>query len=290
MVRKLLATLAFVAAGTAPAAFAADVHVSIGINVPTYPTLVRVPNYPVYYAPRVHANYFFYDGLYWVFQGGEWYTSVWYNGPWDLVPRYDVPVAVLRVPVRYYRAPPSDFRVYRVDAAPRWESYWGPTWVERRAYWNEGSLASVPIAPLPVYQRQYSGTRYPALSQQVTIQTSNYRYQPRDQAVRQQYVELRNRATRADGTVATARQGKGPPAHAKAYGYRAKQEGVVTTDVQGGPPAHAPAHGYRAKQQREADRIVQRADDDNPGRGKGHDKERGKGHGQGKGKGHDKDG
>jgi hypothetical protein len=43
-------------------------HVSIGINLPAYPQLVRVPGYPVYYAPRLNANYFFYDGLYWVFQ------------------------------------------------------------------------------------------------------------------------------------------------------------------------------------------------------------------------------
>lgn len=45
--------------------------ISIGINVPAYPRLVRVPGYPVYYDPRVDSNYFFYDGLYWVFQGGR---------------------------------------------------------------------------------------------------------------------------------------------------------------------------------------------------------------------------
>ena len=32
--------------------------VSIGINVPTYPQLVPVPGYPVYYAPGVNSNYF----------------------------------------------------------------------------------------------------------------------------------------------------------------------------------------------------------------------------------------
>ncbi|MEO8331814.1 MAG: hypothetical protein ABI479_05230, partial [Gallionella sp.] len=42
--------------------------VSIGINLPAYPRLVRVPGYPVYYDPRIEYNYFFYDGLYWVFQ------------------------------------------------------------------------------------------------------------------------------------------------------------------------------------------------------------------------------
>ena len=59
--------------------------VSIGINLPVYPQLVRVPGYPVYYAPQMNSNYFFYDGLYWVYQGDNWYASSWYNGPWGLV-------------------------------------------------------------------------------------------------------------------------------------------------------------------------------------------------------------
>ena len=56
--------------------------VSIGINMPVYPQLVRVPNYPVYYAPGAQTNFFFYDGLYWVYQQDNWYGSSWYNGPW----------------------------------------------------------------------------------------------------------------------------------------------------------------------------------------------------------------
>ena len=59
--------------------------VSIGINLPLYPELVRVPGYPVYYAPRLDSNYFFYDGMYWVYQEDNWYASSWYNGPWGLV-------------------------------------------------------------------------------------------------------------------------------------------------------------------------------------------------------------
>ena len=42
--------------------------VNIGINFPVYPELVRVPGYPVYYAPQVNSNFFFYDGMYWVYQ------------------------------------------------------------------------------------------------------------------------------------------------------------------------------------------------------------------------------
>jgi hypothetical protein len=91
-----------------------------GINVPVYPQLVRVPGYPVYYAPQANANYFFYDGMYWVYQRDNWYASSWYNGPWHIVSPDAVPVYVLRVPVRYYRQPPAYFRSWSSNAAPRW--------------------------------------------------------------------------------------------------------------------------------------------------------------------------
>ena len=95
-------------------------NVSIGINLPTYPRLVRVPGYPVYYAPGVNANFFFYDGLYWVYRDDNWYASSWYNGPWGPVAPEAVPLYILRVPVRYYRQPPTYFGGWRPDAPPRW--------------------------------------------------------------------------------------------------------------------------------------------------------------------------
>ena len=67
-----------------------------------YPQLVPVRGYPVYYAPQLNSNYFFYDGMYWVYQRDNWYASSWYNGPWGLVAREAVPLYVLRIPVRYY--------------------------------------------------------------------------------------------------------------------------------------------------------------------------------------------
>jgi hypothetical protein len=50
-------------------ATAAPAQVNIGINISLFPELVQVPGYPVYYAPRHEANYFFYDGLYWGARG-----------------------------------------------------------------------------------------------------------------------------------------------------------------------------------------------------------------------------
>ncbi len=164
--------------------------VSIGINLPVYPDLVRVPGYPVYYAPRLDSNFFFYDGMYWVYQGDNWYASSWYNGPWELVDPYNVPLYVLRVPVRYYRHPPEYFRGWRADAPPRWGEHWGNQWEQRRSGWDRWNRKSAPApAPLPAYQRKYSGNRYPQPEQQHALQSRNYRYQPHDAVVQQHYKE-----------------------------------------------------------------------------------------------------
>jgi hypothetical protein len=162
--------------------------VSIGINVPVYPQLVPVPGYPVYYAPQLNANYFFYDGMYWVYDGDNWYASEWYNGPWELVSPEAVPPFILRVPVRYYRRPPTYFRAWSVNAPPRWGEHWGHTWEERRRGWDHWSRSAVPAAaPLPSYQRQYSGNRYPRIEQQQVLQSQNYRYQPHDPVAQRHY-------------------------------------------------------------------------------------------------------
>lgn len=160
--------------------------VSIGINQPAYPELVPVPGYPVYYAPHAQANYFFYDGLYWVYQDDRWYSSAWYDGPWDYVEPHDVPLFVLRVPVRYYVHPPVYFRGWAVTAPPRWDLHWGPHWAQHRHGWEhwDRRLAYAP-APLPVYQRHYHGERYPRAEYQQVIRREHYHYQPRDHAVRE---------------------------------------------------------------------------------------------------------
>jgi hypothetical protein len=159
---------------------------SIGINLPVFPDLVRVPGYPVYYAPQVDANYFFYDGMYWVYVGDNWYASSWYNGPWSLTSPDSVPLFILRIPVRYYRLPPPYFRSWHSDAPPRWGEYWGRDWDQRRSGWDRWDRRAVPApAPLPTYQRRYYGDRYPHAEQQPSLQGQHYRYRPRDPAVRQ---------------------------------------------------------------------------------------------------------
>jgi hypothetical protein len=187
--------------------------VSIGINVPVYPQLARVPGYPVYYAPTLQANFFFYDGMYWVYQADNWYASSWYNGPWSPVAPAVVPLYVLRVPVRYYRDPPRYFSGWRPDAPPRWDEHWGPAWQQQRPGWDHWDRkAAPPPAPLPSYQRQYQGERYPPPPQQPELRSQKYRYEPREQAVRQHYQQTapgRGQPPAAGGPSQPPGKGKG---------------------------------------------------------------------------------
>jgi hypothetical protein len=184
--------------------------VSIGINLSLYPELVQVPGYPVYYAPQLNSNFFFYDGLYWVYQNDNWYASSWYNGPWGLVAPEVVPLFVLRIPVGYYRNPPGYFRGWRSDASPKWGEHWGDDWQQRRSGWDRWNRNAVPApAPLPVYQRQFTGNRYPQQEQQRDLHGQNYRYQPRDAVVRQHYQE--QAVQRKPVPVPQQRHQAGPP-------------------------------------------------------------------------------
>lgn len=162
-------------------------NASIGVNFSDYPDFEVVPNYPVYYAPGQNANLFFYDGLYWVYQNDNWYSSDWYDGPWWLESPEDVPLFVLRVPVRYYPQPPVFFLGWQTSAPPRWGDHWGRDWEQRRHGWDRWDRNSAPkAAPLPLYQRQYSGDHYPRqVEQQHELQQQHYGYKPRDPEVKQ---------------------------------------------------------------------------------------------------------
>lgn len=180
---------------------------SIGIDQPSYPELVAVPGYPVYYAPQVNSNYFFYDGMYWVYNRDNWYASTWYNGPWGLVGPDAVPLFILRIPVQYYREPPSYFHGWSSDAAPRWGEHWGDAWDQRRHGWDTWDHAAVPApAPLPTYQRQYTGATYPPVAQQQTLQSQNYRYQPHEVVVHQAPQAAQAKAAPAPVAAPQARQ------------------------------------------------------------------------------------
>jgi hypothetical protein len=196
--RYVLIALSILLCQVAPACADVQVGVNIGINVPAYPELVPIPGYPVYYNPYSDSNYFFYDGLYWVYEDDSWYSSDWYDGPWILTEPVYVPVFVLRVPVRYYRRPPVYFHGWIADAPPHWGQHWGPAWESRRKGWDHWNHRYAPRpAPLPVYQRQYAGDRYPhRVEQQHAIRNENYHYQPREQLTRREFQQQNQQPNR----------------------------------------------------------------------------------------------
>lgn len=244
-------------------------HVSIGINLPLYPELVPVPGYPVYYAPRLDSNYFFYDGMYWVYLDDNWYASSWYNGPWWLVASVDVPLFILRVPVRYYRRPPVYFHGWHVNAPPHWGEHWGKDWAQRRSGWDHWDRRSVPpAAPLPAYQRHYSGDRYPGAEQQRELGRRNYRYQPRDATVRQHYQAQRVEgapATRERGMQGARRPDPAPPVRQAAPPQQQREE------VQ----RQRPEPKLRGQEMRVQEREQGAARESGQGRGREKDRERG---------------
>jgi hypothetical protein len=192
---------------------------NIGVNLGGYPTLQPIPGYPVYYAPSLNQNYFFYDGMYWLYQNDNWYASSWYNGPWGLVDPYNVPVYLLRVPVRYYRHPPAYFRGWRADAPPRWDQHWGREWHDRHVGWDHWDRRSAPRpAPLPHYQREYNGNRYPDAARQAAVQQQHYNYQPRENVSRQHYEERRQQAQQAP--QGTSQRGNSIPHETRDGHYR----------------------------------------------------------------------
>ncbi|HTO70880.1 MAG TPA: hypothetical protein VMR31_13550 [Myxococcota bacterium] len=184
------------AAAPSPARAAVSVSIGapsidIGIHFGALPALTVVPGTPVYYAPSVDANFFFYDGMYWVYQGDHWYASSWYNGPWALVDPEIVPVFILQVPVRYYRRPPEFFHGWARNAAPHWDEHWGHDWAGHHVAWSHVDKSHVPRpAPIPAYQRKYKGNTYPQVEQQRALHTvKNYKYEPREPVVRDHYAQ-----------------------------------------------------------------------------------------------------
>jgi hypothetical protein len=105
-----------------------DVHIGVNVGVPppppppivieAPPPLVIVPGSPVYYAPSLPYNFFYYDGAYYAFHDSHWFLASSAHGPWTYVRR--VPRPVLAVPVRYYRVPPGQLKKH---GPPPWAGH-----------------------------------------------------------------------------------------------------------------------------------------------------------------------
>jgi hypothetical protein len=254
--------------------------VSIGINMPSYPELAPVPDYPVYYAPRGDVNLFFYDGMYWAYQRDNWYASSWYNGPWRQVGPQAVPAFVLRIPVRYYRHPPAAWAGWQRNAPPRWGQQWGHEWEQHHQGWDQWDRhATQARAPLPVYQRQYSGSRYPREErQQQALHNQKYRYQPQDPVVRDHYQQHGAMPQPGErGQQANQRFSPPPPPHENAPAVSRPQPTVVQHEQ--------PVPRMQGQQDRPQGKGQDRGERQQPqhgpeqGQEKGQEQEKGPGHG-----------
>jgi hypothetical protein len=253
-----------------PAPATAQIGISIGIDLPAFPQLVVVPGYPVYYAPALDSNLFFYDGLYWVYAQDGWYASSWYNGPWTPMGPDDVPLYVLRVPVRYYRQPPAYFRAWEPDAPPRWGQRWGGDWERRHGGWDRWNRQGTPRpAPLPVYQKEYARDSYPPADRQRSLHDQLYRHQSRDPAVlRARHAQgppgaapAAPRGTAAPPATAPERRGASrPQAKAPERGERASGGGGAPERRDGGEPPGR-AKGRQARPEEQAGQRQPKADE-----------------------------
>jgi hypothetical protein len=255
---------------------------------------------PVYYAPRLDGNFFFYDGLFWAYQGDHWYASSWYNGPWALAAPEIVPVFILRVPVRYYRHPPAYFHGWQSSAPPHWGEHWGREWEQRRGGWDKGPRGPAPRpAPLPVYQRQYAGPRYPSVDRQPALVSQNYHYEPRESVVREHLKQQGVKGAPAPpAPQAQQQKPKGTSAPAQRSQEQESKGAPAPTQPQRGPAAQHPQPPQEGSEQKQKDEPRQNAAQREQGKqgpqGKGgpqeqrQEPEQGRDRGQEKGQGRNK--
>jgi hypothetical protein len=139
MFRRMMLAVFVMAAVLGPAGLArAQAGVNIGLQLGSVPPLAAVPESAVMYAPTVNGNFFFYQGEYYVFRKGAWHMAPRHDGPWAVVAPEYVPRPLLAVPVRYYKAPPPEWKGWRAEAAPRWQAEYGRRWHDRRDHvWEE---------------------------------------------------------------------------------------------------------------------------------------------------------
>ena len=114
-----------------------------------------------------------------------------------------------------------------------------------RSGWDRWNRSSAPTpAPLPSYQRQYAGDRYPQAEQQNVLRSQNYRYQPRDVVVREHYQQLgaqsspapAQRSVPGGSAAKTAR----PPQPKHSTAAPQLQQGSPPSSRPPSPPSSAP--------------------------------------------------
>ncbi len=117
-------------AGTA----SAGVNLNVNIGTPPAvviaqpPALTVVPGTYVYVAPDVNANLVFYQDNWYRQNGGGWFVSVSYNGPWQTVSA--PPAALVHLPPNYRTVPAGNPRMPYAQVRDNWRGW------ERDRHWD----------------------------------------------------------------------------------------------------------------------------------------------------------
>jgi hypothetical protein len=186
--------------------------------------------------------------------------------------------------VRFYRQPPIYFIGWLSEEPPHWGEHWGNDWDQHRHGWDKWDhRVHQKPAPLPLYQRQYSGDSYPRqVEQQHELHYRNYRYQSRDPLVQQRHQQQSvQRAPTYQGNSTAARTQL-----PKSEGTKSQGSTTITTQ-------HAKQPVQEHKQQPKTEEIqheqqMQRSQD-RESRPQGNDAARESNRGQGRDQEHGRD-
>jgi len=132
LVSSLLAGLAIFAARPAQSAVSLDFNIHVGDYAPVayfhqQPQGYFVPSSNVYWYDNAGYDCYRYGNAYYVNDGGYWYTSHSWQGPFVGVRYASVPVQVLQVPTRYRHQPRG---YWQTAQRPTWgnDSRWQSNW------------------------------------------------------------------------------------------------------------------------------------------------------------------
>ncbi|MEW6326713.1 MAG: hypothetical protein AB1487_03855 [Thermodesulfobacteriota bacterium] len=103
-----------------------DVSINIGLPLPaivvsTPPAVVMIPGTPVYFAPDIEVDIFFYRGYWYRPYRQRWYRASHYNGPWCYIAPRAVPSVVVNLPPDYRHIPPGHEKIPYGQLKKHWK-------------------------------------------------------------------------------------------------------------------------------------------------------------------------
>lgn len=130
LVGSMLLSVGMFSPGTSEAGIGLSAAIPLpGLRLAASPSLALIAGTPVYFAPDVEADLFFYHGNWYRPYGGEWYVSAEFGGPWGRVSIGNVLRPLVDLPSDYRNEPSSYEPVPYAVVKRNWirweeEGYW----------------------------------------------------------------------------------------------------------------------------------------------------------------------